>query len=102
MQLSSLKAKFHYAIQLASWSQTSREPVCDRLELSGHVEIALTCLRQVCDLDSVMEFGHNSAVSCGIPPVSCGFQTVSDYQYHPRSNWPPSERCEIVVENNGE
>jgi len=71
----------------------TRELVADQLR---------TGVRQVCDLDSVMEFGHNSAVSCGILPVSCGFQTVSDYQYHPRSNWPPSERCEIVVENNGE
>jgi len=43
-----LKAKFHYAI-------------ATRFKLSRHVEIARTCLQQVgnqvCDLDSVMEFG---------------------------------------------
>jgi len=81
-----LRAKFHYAIQLAtSWlagsrsatsSQAHRRPASEqvsvmeyglnrsatRFELSPHVEIhvARTCLRQVgnqfCDLDSVMEF----------------------------------------------
>jgi len=58
-----LKAKFHYAILhseparelvrelvcdlLATWSQTSCEPVCDqvRAELSRHVEIARTWLQ---------------------------------------------------------
>jgi len=41
-----LKTKFHYAIQLASWSRAGRSPVfrpvTDRFELSGHVEIART------------------------------------------------------------
>ena len=76
-----VKAKFYYAIQLASSHKPAGEParelvadqllpsrvadqianlVADRFELSRHVEIARTCLRQacdqVCDLDSVMEF----------------------------------------------
>jgi len=103
-RLGFVKAKFHYAIQLASyssrprdlvwnqlaifwgyqiplrypgrrpacvlcacrgpvesWSKARCEPVCDQFELSRHVEIARTCPRQVgnqvCDLDSVIEFG---------------------------------------------
>ena len=77
-----LKAKFHYALQLARRSVTSsravRRPASEqdsvmeyglnrsatRFELFQHVEIARTCLRQVgnlvcdqvCDLDSIMEF----------------------------------------------
>jgi len=44
----SLKATFHYAIQLAIWSQISSEPVCDQVRaISRHVEIARTCVRQV-------------------------------------------------------
>jgi len=50
-----VKAKFHYAIQLASRSQTSSRagrrpaanPSATRFELSRHVEMARTCLRQV-------------------------------------------------------
>ena len=57
MIMIAVKAKFHYAIQSQTRSAT-------RFELSPHVEIARTCLRQVrnqdCDhvydLDSVMEF----------------------------------------------
>ena len=85
--LSATKPKFHYAIQIADRSQTGRRPgrrptcACrvrvagrskagrkpaanrsaTRFELSRHVEIARSCLRQVgnqvCHLDSVMEFG---------------------------------------------
>ena len=73
-----IKVKFHYAIcvadlvsdlafdkfarvcdQLATF--LDRKQVADRFQVSRHVEIAGTCLRQVCDqvcdLDSVMEFG---------------------------------------------
>ena len=39
----------------------TRKQLADRFELNRHVEVARTCLRQVgnqvCDLDSVMEFG---------------------------------------------
>jgi len=110
LALQYVKAKFYYAVQLASRSQPSsrpnsitlsswrpaREQICDQLasrsaissragrrsaseqdsvieygliglnrsatsfELSRHDEVAQTCLRQVgkqvCDLDSVMEF----------------------------------------------
>jgi len=60
-----VKAKFHYAIQLASWlaswSQTSREPVCDQ------VRAISTCRdsskRQARELDSVTEFGPNQTTS---------------------------------------
>ena len=80
-----VKAKFHYAIQLARWSQTSSRPnsitlagllpareldsimkydlnrSATEFELSRHAEIARICLQkvgnQVCDLDSVLEFG---------------------------------------------
>jgi len=73
-----IKAKFHYAIEVADlvsdlafdkfvrvWDQLAtffgRKQVADRFELSWHVEIDRTCLRpignQVCDMDSVMEFG---------------------------------------------
>jgi len=69
-----IKVKFHYAIQLASWSglRPARDLVADqvanlvadRFELSRHVETVRTCLlhvgnqvcNQVCNLDSVMEF----------------------------------------------
>jgi len=102
-----VKAKFYYAIQagippagqldsvievglsgamLASWSQTSceagRRPAANRsatmFELSRHVEIARTCLRQVRnhaglrpsrELDSVMEFGlsqRHHADACAV------------------------------------
>jgi len=82
------QAKLHYAVQLASRSQTSSRPntitlrparrlaseqhsvmeyglnqSATRFELSRNVEIAWTCLwqvgNQVCDLDSVMEFSQN-------------------------------------------
>jgi len=76
------QAKFHYAVQLASRSATTgRRPASEqdsvieyglnrfatRFELSRHVEIARTCLQQVCDqvcnqicdLDSVMEFSQS-------------------------------------------
>jgi len=57
-----------------------RQRVADRFELSRHDEIARTCLRQVgnqlcdqvCDLDSVMEFGLNSIKS------RPGFRTINN------------------------
>jgi len=63
-----IKAKFHYAIHVADQrvrvagrSQAGRKLAANRsatrFELSRHVKIARTCPRQVCDLDSVMEFG---------------------------------------------
>ena len=81
MESNQLKAKFHYypgrrpgcrparacRVRVAGRSKAGRKPAANRsatrFELFRHVESARTCLRQVenqvCDLDSVMEFGLN-------------------------------------------
>ena len=65
-----VKAKFHYAIQLTSWFEAKFdyailvadrfdvrswfEPVCDQLR---------TCFEPARELDSIMEFGFNRALT---------------------------------------
>jgi len=79
---------------VAGLSKASRKPASNwsvaRFQLSGHVEIFRTCLlqvgnqvcKQVCDLDSVMEFGLKQIADRFELSRQAGFEMVCDLVCH--------------------
>jgi len=110
-----VKAKFHYAIQLATSSRAGLQPAREldsvmkydlnrsatKFEISRHDEIARICLRKVgnhvCDLDSVLEFGLRQVADRFELYRQGRFELVRDLVCHRIAQWNLALKMHVTL-----